>query len=252
MRRIFIRTCLVALLFVTTATQSQTPSQPPPKVPETVDQAVLILKTKWLSQKDLDWILRNPKDNVVRRLYRPFGTGVRNQFGLWGNNQALRDSCGNNNPESCSIVIFNRHWESVRADADPSLVSQLDSQFQLAQTITINEKGFHRMTTRELIKSIQSQIDEQLRAAAATGNPLSQSSLILEIAGDPDLNCFVGSTLGKNDSKASKEVPLGAALEGLGLINFFAPSHAPPKIVLHFSRKCQFRTPPYLYGISGM
>jgi hypothetical protein len=239
MRR--IRTAIVALALAT-GVQSQTASpqvQPLPKVPETVDQAVLILKTKWLSQKDLDWILRNPQDVVLHRLYRPFGTGVRNQFGLWGNNQALRDSCGNNNPEACSVVIFNRLWESVRADADPALISQLDSQFQLAQTITINEKGFHRMTIRELIKSIQSQIDEQLRSAAATGKPLSRSSLTLETAGEPDLNCFVASPLGKGDFKTSKEVPLGAALEGLGFLNFFAPSHVPPKMVLTFSRKCQ-------------
>lgn len=52
--------------------------------PKTVDEAVQILKTKWLKPKDLDWILRNPKDQVVWTLYRPFGTGVRNEFGLLG------------------------------------------------------------------------------------------------------------------------------------------------------------------------
>src|SRR6266550_1238830 len=57
--------------------------------PKTVDEAVQVLKTKWLKPKDLDWILRNPKDQVVWTLYRPFGTGVRNEFGLWGDNKAL-------------------------------------------------------------------------------------------------------------------------------------------------------------------
>src|SRR6266567_1761570 len=111
--------------------------------PRTVDEAVQILKTKWLKPKDLDWILRNPKDEIVWSLYRPFGTGVRNEFGLWGDNQALRNSCGNKDPEGCSVVIFNRLWESVRADADAPLVKQLDCQFQLVEAIHINEAGFY-------------------------------------------------------------------------------------------------------------
>jgi hypothetical protein len=39
--------------------------------PKTVDEAVQVLKTKWLKPKDLDWILRNPKEQVVWTLYRP-------------------------------------------------------------------------------------------------------------------------------------------------------------------------------------
>jgi len=78
--------------------------------PKTVDEAVQVLKTKWLKPHDIDWIKRNPKEAVVWRLYRPFGTGVRNEFGLWGDNQALRDSCGTNDPEG----MFSR-------DLQPSL-----------------------------------------------------------------------------------------------------------------------------------
>jgi hypothetical protein len=52
--------------------------------PKTVAEAVQVLKTKWLQPKDRDWILRNTKDEVRSRLYMGFGTGVRNQFGLWG------------------------------------------------------------------------------------------------------------------------------------------------------------------------
>jgi hypothetical protein len=137
--------------------------------PKTVDEAVQVLKTKWLKPKDLDWILRNPKDQVVWALYRPFGTGVRNEFGLWGDNQALRDSCSDKDPEGCSVVIFNRLWESVRRDADPSLVRQLDCQFQVVQNIHIDETTFYKLTTGELVKAIQSQINDQLRQLASTG-----------------------------------------------------------------------------------
>src|SRR5229473_6562406 len=75
---------LLAILCIVAASSAQKP--------KTVDEAVQVLKAKWLKPKDLDWILRNPKDEVVWRLYRPFGTGVRNQFGLWGDNESLNDS----------------------------------------------------------------------------------------------------------------------------------------------------------------
>ena len=159
--------------------------------PKTVAEAIQVIKTKWLKPKDLDWILRNPKEQVVWTLYRPFGTGVRNEFGLWGDNQALRDSCGDKNPEGCSVVIFNRLWESVRADADPSLVRQLDCQFQITQSIHVDETKFYKLTTGELVKAIQSQIDDQLSKLAATGTPLCQTSLTLEVIGKPDTHCFV-------------------------------------------------------------
>ena len=45
-----------------------------------------------------------------------------------------------------------------------------------------------------------------------------------------------------------KDVTLDKALNGLGFSNLFRTVHEPPKITLDFARKCQFRTPPYLYG----
>ena len=216
--------------------------------PKTVDEAVQVLKTKWLKSKDLDWILRSPKEEVVWTLYRPFGTGVRNEFGLWGDNQALHESCGDKDPEGCSVVIFNRLWESVRADADRSLVQQLDCQFQVAQAIHIDEAGFYKLTTGELVKAIQSQVNDQLSKLAASGTTLCQTSLTLELAGKPDAPCFVDAPHGKQASDQAKDITLDKALNGLGFLNLFRTVHEPPKITLDFARKCQFPTPPYLYG----
>lgn len=149
MRRITIALILLFLIATPLIAQAdkgkpnETQTHRAPNTPRTVDEAVSVLKTRWLSARDLDWLLRNPQKQAVAALYRPFGTGVRNQFGLWGDNQQLRDSCGGNNPEGCSVMIFNRLWASVRSDADPSLVRELDCQFQLADAIRINYKGFH-------------------------------------------------------------------------------------------------------------
>jgi hypothetical protein len=216
--------------------------------PRTVDEAVRVLKAKWLNEKDLDWILRNPKDYVVGTLYRPFGTGVRNEFGLWGDNQDLRQSCGTENPEGCSVVIFERLWESVRTDADPARVRELDCQFQLAEALQVQEQGFYKLTTGDVIKALQSQIDEQLPKLIASGSPTCQSSLTLEVKGDPDLHCFVDAPVLNSQRDQPKTVSLETALGGLGFLNRFTSSHVPPRITLTFRRKCEFSTPPYLYG----
>ena len=215
--------------------------------PKTVEEAVRILKTKWLQPKDRDWILRNPKDEVGSRLYMGFGTGVRNQFGLWGDNQPLHDSCGTKNPEGCSGVILNRLWESVRGDADPALVHQLDCQFQLARSIHVRLKGFHQLTTREMIQRLQTQIDSQLPTLMASGAPSCQrSSLTLDVAGEPDMGCFVVAPHRKEERKYWDDVTLDQALAVLGTQNQFRTVHYPPKITLDFLRKCQFSKPfPY-------
>jgi hypothetical protein len=211
--------------------------------PKTVDEAVQVLKTKWLHPEDRDWILRNTKDEVWARLYMGFGTGVRNQFGLWGDNQPLHDSCGTKDPEGCSSVILNRLWESVRGDADPALVHQLDCQFQLAQAIHVSLKGFNQLTTREMIRRLQSQIDSQLPTLAASGVPSCQSSLRLDVSGKPDMDCFVVAPHSKEERKYWDDLTLDRALAVLGIRNLFRTVHYPPKITLAFLRNCQFPKP---------
>jgi len=214
--------------------------------PKTVDEAVRILKTKWLQPKDRDWILRNTKDEVRSRLYMGFGTGMRNQFGLWGDNQPLHDSCGTKDPEGCSVVILNRLWESVRGDADPALVRQLDCQFQLVQAIHVSLKGFHQLTTREMIRRLQSQIDSQLGTLAASGVASCQSSLTLEVAGKPDMGCFVAAPHRKDERPYWDDLTLDQAFGVLGTRNLFSTVHYPPKLTLDFARQCQFPKPfPY-------
>jgi hypothetical protein len=214
--------------------------------PKTVDEAVQILKTKRLQPKDRDWILRNPKDVVWSALYMGFGTGVRNEFGLWGDNQPLHDSCGTKDPEGCSSVILNRLWESVRGDADPALVHQLDCQFQLAHAIHVSLKGFHQLTTREMIRRLQSQIDSQLLTLAASSVPSCQTSLTLDVAGEPDMGCFVVAPHRSEERKYWDDVTLDDALAILGIRNLFRTVHYPPKLTLDFRRQCQFPKPfPY-------
>jgi hypothetical protein len=212
--------------------------------PKTVDEAVQVLKTKWLKPKDRDWILRNSKDEVLDRLYMGFGTGMRNQFGLWGDNQALRDSCGTQNPEACSEVILYKLWESVRADADPELVRQLDCQFQLTQAFHVSLKGFHQATTAYMIRRLQSQIDSQLAASTTSGASGCPSSLTLEVAGKPNMECYVAAPHGKKQLQFWDDLTLDHALSVLGTQNLFKTINYPPKLTLDFVRQCQFPKAP--------
>jgi hypothetical protein len=70
--------------------------------------------------------------------------------------------------------------------------------------------------------------------------------LRLEAAGKPDLGCFVVAPHGKKAAKFVSDMTLDHALGALGTQNFFTTLHYPPKLVLEFTRRCQFPQPfPY-------
>ena len=105
--------------------------------PRTVDEAVSVLRHRWLHAEDEDLILRMPKDFALAHLHMPFGTAVRNEFHLWSDNEALRRSCGTEDPEGCSGLIFEHLWGAIRASADSHLVNQLDCQFRLSERVQV-------------------------------------------------------------------------------------------------------------------
>jgi hypothetical protein len=43
-----------------------------------------------------------------------WGMSIRNAFGLWRGNQALRDSCGSRDADECSYRILVRVWEKLQ------------------------------------------------------------------------------------------------------------------------------------------
>jgi hypothetical protein len=134
----------------------------------------------------------------------------------------------------------------VRGDADPALVRQLDCQFQLTQAIHVSLKGFHQLTAREMIRRLQSQTDSQLPTLAASGISSCQNSLTLDVAGDPDMDCFVAAPHRDDQRKYWDDLSLDQALDVLGTDNLFRTVHYPPKITLDFRRKCHFSKPfPY-------
>lgn len=216
----------------------------PLPLPQTVDEAVLRLKTEWLSPDSRDWILRNPRDTVAAELQLEFGMNVRNNFGLWAGNRRLLDSCGTTRAEACSGIIIRRLWEAIRSDADPHLVGALDCQFKLADKIGINSTGFDKMTLGEMLDSIQQQIDKEMSRIATQTHKTCQPSLRLKIEGNPDFSCFVRVEFAPENAT----VPLQLLLGWISWRNAFAVEHDPPNIEFQFQKQCAWpKRPDYFH-----
>lgn len=201
--------------------------------PGTVDEAVDQLLSK-LPADDVDWMRRNPKGSVTSQLYMGYGTGVRNEFGLWGGNEALLTSCGTDNAEGCSIVILERMWDSVQAQTDPVLRASLHCQFATMHNTRIDTTGWYLLTVGEMLDAMQLQIDRQVGDAAAPGCP---TQLHIVPVGDLNRQCFVRAEF-------EQEQPLDTALMWLGFRNGLTPRHAPPNLEFTFNKACAWPERP--------
>ena len=138
-----------------------------------------------------EFLVRTPREDAQSELHLSVGMGIRNRFKLWGGNAELMKSCGVTHPDNCSGIIIGRLWDAVRAETDPDLVRQLDYHFSLVKAIHINYQKFDRLTTGQLLQSLELQINEQIEKLKINGTPLCQSSLALHVTGDPKPDCFV-------------------------------------------------------------
>ena len=58
-------------------------------------------------------LLRSIAKAEVIRFHHGWGTGIRNQFGLWRGNEALLESCDQMEPDGASGVIMEAVWQRV-------------------------------------------------------------------------------------------------------------------------------------------
>ena len=237
-----IQICTIAMLsLVLAACAPREPSaaQAPMNVPwpSTVDEAVTRLLGD-LATEDVDWMRRNPRETVTSHLYMGYGTGVRNEYGLWGGNDDLLKSCGTEDPEGCSVVILEAMWDRVQAQTDPALRSSLQCQFATAHKIQIDTAGWYLLTVGEVLDAMQTQIDRQVADAASAGCP---SQLRIVPVGDLDRHCFVRAEF-------ETDVPLDVALTRLGFRNGFTSRHVPPNLEFNFSEACAWPERPIQFA----
>lgn len=201
--------------------------------PTTVEEAVVVLKTKWLTPKDIEWIRSNSKEDVTALLHLPFGTGVRNQFGLWGQNRKLLQSCGDDDAEACSGIIFDAVWDSVRAETPKELAAAMDCQSSLLKEISIDPKGFYKMKIGEVIVNLQSQVDSQLSKIKHS----CASKLEFVAVGNPNKECWVRFEFENTTN-------LSMFLNWFSWRNGFTVSNKPPAIELQFQQQCAWPERP--------
>jgi len=86
--------------------------------PSTVESAVERLLSG-LSEQDKATIASTPESELLR-FHHGWGTGIRNDFGLWRGNQDLRRSCvelggpGSGHPDGASAVIVKAVWNRIK------------------------------------------------------------------------------------------------------------------------------------------
>jgi hypothetical protein len=84
-------------------------------LPETVDEAVEYLLSKLDDENRT--LLKHIKREELIKLHRPYGMGVRNSLGLWGQNTKL---CADPEiagmfPDDASQYIIERIWERLNS-----------------------------------------------------------------------------------------------------------------------------------------
>lgn len=89
-------------------------SGPPIAVwPKTVDEAVNTLEKDMIPADTLDQIRAMPRSDLIK-LHFGLGMYIRNKLGLWRGNDALLKSCGDVDPEDCSMQIIERLWDRLQ------------------------------------------------------------------------------------------------------------------------------------------
>ncbi|MDC1286789.1 hypothetical protein N8198_02770 [Gammaproteobacteria bacterium] len=81
--------------------------------PETINEAVLDIISD-LSEEEKKWIKSLKKEQLIK-LHHGFGTGIRNDYGLWkGNKTLIESACGKPcHPDTASMVIIKGVWSKL-------------------------------------------------------------------------------------------------------------------------------------------
>ena len=71
-----------------------------------------------VSEQDKDWIRQTKYEDLIR-YHHGWGTGIRNEFGLWrGNNELIISACGKPcHPDSASMRIIEAVWLALQSQA---------------------------------------------------------------------------------------------------------------------------------------
>jgi len=83
-----------------------------PDWPLTVDAAVTKILAE-MSEADKAAVRAKKKDDLIL-YHHGWGTGIRNEFGLWHGNDSLLADCHTDVPDGASMVIIEAVWQKLQ------------------------------------------------------------------------------------------------------------------------------------------
>jgi hypothetical protein len=80
--------------------------------PKTVDEAVTRILAE-MDDADKARVRGTKKEDLIE-FHHGWGTGIRNEFGLWKGNTNLLADCHTDTPDTASMVIIEAVWQRLR------------------------------------------------------------------------------------------------------------------------------------------
>lgn len=80
--------------------------------PKTVDEAVTRILSI-LDEASKNKLRSTAKADLIM-FHHGWGTGIRNDFGLWRGDDSLLKDTGRDDPDDASMVIMEAVWDSIR------------------------------------------------------------------------------------------------------------------------------------------
>ncbi|MBY0461171.1 MAG: hypothetical protein K2V38_27935 [Gemmataceae bacterium] len=81
-------------------------------LPKTLDEAVVHLLSVLSDESKAR--VRGTLERDLILFHHGWGTGIRNDLGLWGRNPELLASCGSPHPDDASMVIIRAVWRALQ------------------------------------------------------------------------------------------------------------------------------------------
>lgn len=126
--------------------------------PESVESAATKLVSS-ISAEDKQEIIGKKKIDLIM-YHHGWGTGIRNNFGLWKGNSKLLEDCGSPtiHPDECSMIIIERVWVKLRDSVSKEEIEGIDKINSLLEEITISAYRKKKTGAIEYIKFLNSEI----------------------------------------------------------------------------------------------
>ncbi len=144
-----------------------------PPFPTTLSETVAIL-TAELPERERIVIAGTVAQDLVR-FHHGLGTYIRNRFGLWGPNPALRAACKVSHPDDASAVILRALRDHLRSTRPGG--RELDHLEDVLQDLALAPLAIRQMTVAQLVTALN---QESRRALRRKG--LLQDALVFELA----------------------------------------------------------------------